>query len=241
MRILEVRRLSMRFGGLVAVDGLDLHVDEGEIVGLIGPNGAGKTTAFNCVAGVYRPSGGEILFRGERIDGRKPWDLCHRGLARTFQVVKPFASRTVLYNVTVGAFARTRARAEAEARALEVLEVLHLARKKDALAGTLTIAERKRLEIARALATGPSLLLLDEVMAGLRPTEVDEMVQVVEGLRASGITILLIEHIMRAVMSLSNRIVVLQHGQKIAEGAPKAIASDERVIRAYLGEDYAAA
>ena len=157
------------------------------------------------------------------------------------QVVKPFASKTVLYNATVGAFAKTGVRAKAEAKALEVLQYLHLDKKKDATAGNLTIAERKRLEIARALATEPKLLLLDEVMAGLRPTEVDEMVQIIKDMRSKGVTIFLIEHIMRAVMTLSDRIVVLQYGKKIAEGTPKEIATDEKVIKAYLGEDYAAA
>jgi branched-chain amino acid transport system ATP-binding protein len=241
MRILEAKRLSMRFGGLLAVDQLDLEIDEGQILGLIGPNGAGKTTAFNCIAGVYQATAGEITFSGERTNGQRPWDLCRKGLARTFQVVKPFATKTVLYNVTVGGFARTTIRARAEEKAREVLTDLQLADKKDVLAGNLTIAERKRLEIARALATEPRLLLLDEVMAGLRPTEVDEMVRIIKRLRDRGITIFLIEHIMRAVMNLSDRIVVLQYGKKIAEGTPREIASDEKVIKAYLGEEYGAA
>ena len=241
MRILEAKQLSKRFGGLLAVDRLDLHIDQGEILGLIGPNGAGKTTAFNCIAGVYNATSGEINFQGERTAGQKPWDLCQKGLARTFQVVKPFASKTVLYNVTVGGFARTGVRAKAEAKAEEILEYLHLSKKKDVTAGNLTIAERKRLEIARALATEPKLLLLDEVMAGLRPTEVDEMVHIIKDMRTKGVTIFLIEHIMRAVMTLSDRIVVIQYGKKIAEGTPKEISTDEKVIKAYLGEDYAAA
>ncbi len=241
MRILEAKRLSMRFGGLLAVDQLDLQIDEGQILGLIGPNGAGKTTAFNCIAGFYQATSGEIFFSGESTKGQRPWDLCRKGLARTFQVVKPFATKSVLYNVTVGGFARTSTRARAEEKALEVLEDLSLSKKKDALAGNLTIGERKRLEIARALATGPRLLLLDEVMAGLRPTEVDEMVRILKRLRDRGITIFLIEHIMRAVMTLSDRIVVIQYGKKIAEGTPKEIASDENVIKAYLGEEYGAA
>jgi branched-chain amino acid transport system ATP-binding protein len=241
MRILEAKRLSMRFGGLLAVDQLDLQIDEGQILGLIGPNGAGKTTAFNCIAGFYQATSGEIYFSGESTNGQRPWDLCRKGLARTFQVVKPFATKTVLYNVTVGGFARTTVRARAEEKALEVLTRLHLAEKKDTLAGNLTIAERKRLEIARALATEPRLLLLDEVMAGLRPTEVDEMVHILKQLRDGGVTIFLIEHIMRAVMTLSDRIVVLQYGKKIAEGTPREIASDENVIKAYLGEEYGAA
>ncbi len=241
MTLLELHRVSKHFGGIRAVEEFSLEVQAGEIVGLIGPNGAGKSTLFNCVAGVFPPTSGEIVFQGRRIDGRKPWDLCRMGIGRTFQIVKPFASRTVLYNVTVGAFAVTSRLGEAERWALEVLRLLRLEDKADMRAANLAIADRKRLEIARALATRPRLLLLDEVMAGLRPTEVDEMVAVIRRLRESGITFFLIEHIMRAVMALSDRIAVLHFGHKIAEGAPQEIARDERVIKAYLGEDYGAA
>ena len=183
----------------------------------------------------------DFMFAGEKINGKKPWDLCKSGLARTFQIVKPFASKSVLYNVTVGGFISTGNRRVAEEKALQVLEELNFADKKDVRAGNLTIADRKRLEIARALATGPQLLLLDEVMAGLRPSEVDEMVAIIKHLRDTGVTIFVIEHIMRAIMALSDRIVVIQFGRKIAEGTPDQIASDENVIRAYLGEDYAVA
>jgi len=241
MTLLELHRVSKHFGGIRAVEEFSLEVQAGEIVGLIGPNGAGKSTLFNCVAGVFPPTSGEIVFQGKRIDGRRPWDLCRMGIARTFQIVKPFASRTVLYNVTVGAFAVTSRLGEAERWALEVLRLLRLEDKADMRAANLAIADRKRLEIARALATRPRLLLLDEVMAGLRPTEVDEMVAVIRRLRESGITFFLIEHIMRAVMALSDRIAVLHFGHKIAEGAPQEIARDERVIKAYLREDYGAA
>jgi branched-chain amino acid transport system ATP-binding protein len=241
MKILELQKVRKYFGGIKAVESFSLNVDEGDIVGLIGPNGAGKSTLFNCVAGVFPPTTGEILFLGEKINGQKPWDLCHKGLARTFQIVKPFASRSVLYNVMVGAFATTDKRSEAETRAREVLQHLHMDDKKDQRAGNLTIADRKRLEIARALATRPKLLLLDEVMAGLRPTEVDEMVAIIKRLREGGMTIFVIEHIMRAIMALSDRIAVLHFGTKIAEGTPQEIARDERVIKAYLGEDYGAA
>jgi branched-chain amino acid transport system ATP-binding protein len=239
MQILKVTDMTKDFGGLRAVDNLNLAIEKGQILGLIGPNGAGKSTAFNCIAGVFAPSSGTIAFAGEMINGRKPWDLCKSGLARTFQLVKPFASKSVLYNVTVGSFAKTNNRAEAEDKALKVLEELNFADKKDIRAGNLTIADRKRLEIARALATEPRLLLLDEVMAGLRPSEVDEMVSIIKHLRENGITIFVIEHIMRAIMALSDRIVVIQFGRKIAEGTPAQIASDENVIKAYLGEDYA--
>lgn len=240
MSLLELRNISMDFGGLRAIDSLSLSINEGQILGLIGPNGAGKSTAFNCVAGVYRPTSGEIWFDGANITGAKPWDLCRAGLARTFQIVKPFASKTVLYNVMVGAFARTDKTDEAEAIALDVLKSLHLDHKKDFKSGALTIADRKRLEIARAMATKPKLLLLDEVMAGLRPTEVDEMIDVFRTVRDSGVTIFVIEHIMRAIMALSDELVVIQFGRKISEGKPEAVAKDENVIKAYLGDEYVA-
>jgi branched-chain amino acid transport system ATP-binding protein len=241
MKILELTKVRKSFGGIKAVEEFSLSVEEGEIFGLIGPNGAGKSTLFNCIAGVFPPTSGEIVFRGEKINNQRPWDLCRKGLARTFQIVKPFATRTVLYNVMVGAFATTDKRAEAERRALEVLRHLHMEDRKDMRAGNLTIADRKRLEIAKALATRPKLLLLDEVMAGLRPTEVDEMVAIIKRLRDGGMTIFVIEHIMRAIMALSDRIAVLHFGTKIAEGPPHEMAHDERVVKAYLGEEYGTA
>lgn len=240
MSLLELRDICMDFGGLRAIDTLSINIDQGQILGLIGPNGAGKSTAFNCVAGVYKPTAGAIFFDGQNITGAKPWDLCRMGLARTFQIVKPFATKTVLYNVMVGAFARTDHTDEAEAIALDVLKSLNLDHKKDFLAGALTIADRKRLEIARAMATAPKLLLLDEVMAGLRPTEVDEMIDIFRQVRDSGVTIFVIEHIMRAVMALCDELVVIQFGRKICEGNPEDVAKDEKVIKAYLGEEYVA-
>lgn len=238
MKILEVTDMVMKFGGLTAVDKLSLSIDQGEILGLIGPNGAGKSTAFNCIAGVYPPSEGQIRFNGEIINHQKPWNLCKKGLARTFQIVKPFATKSVLYNVMVGAFATTSNTLEAEEKALNILKTLHFENKKDTRSSSLTIADRKRLEIARAIATEPMLLLLDEVMAGLRPAEVDEMVEIIKQLRLTGITIFVIEHIMRAIMALSDRIVVIHFGKKIAQGTPREVASNENVIKAYLGDEY---
>ena len=238
MTILDVKELTKDFGGLRAVDSLNLDIKKGQILGLIGPNGAGKSTVFNCIAGVYPATEGEIFFDGSRVNNVKPWNLCKRGLARTFQIVKPFSSKTVLYNVMVGSYATTGKKPAAEKKAVEILEFLSLDDKRDTKAGNLTIADRKRLEIARALATEPKLLLLDEVMAGLRPTEVDEMVGIVRKLRDNGITIFIIEHIMRAIMALSDWIVVIHFGKKISEGTPTQVASDEKVIKAYLGDDY---
>ncbi len=238
MNILEISNLTKHFGGLTAVNDLDLTIKKGEILALIGPNGAGKSTVFNCVAGVYAPSVGEIRFKGEVISGQKPWNLSRRGLARTFQIVKPFGPKTVLYNVMVGAFLRTNSTKVAREKAEEILTILHLEHLRDRLAGNLTIADRKRLEIAKAMATDPELLLLDEVMAGLRPTEIDEMIGIIRGVRDRGMTVFVIEHIMRAVMALSDRVVVIQFGSKIAEGTPEAVTKDENVIKAYLGGEY---
>ena len=236
--ILEVKKVSKHFGGLKAVDQVSLTINKGEIFCLIGPNGAGKSTLFNCVAGYYKPTMGDVFFKGEKITGVKPWNICKKKIGRTFQLVKPFKMKTVLYNTMVGAYARSTNPAEVRNMALAILEELRLADEKDTLAKNLTIADRKRLEIARAMATDPELLLLDECMAGLRPNEVDEIIEILQGIRSRGVTIFVIEHIMRAIMALSDRIAVLQFGEKIMEGTPKEVSQDERVIKAYLGESY---
>jgi branched-chain amino acid transport system ATP-binding protein len=236
--LLEARGISKRFGGVQAVSALDLDVGDGEVVGLIGPNGAGKTTAFNLLSGFLAPDAGEVRFRGRSVLGLKPHVICALGLARTFQIVRPFPRLSVLDNVLVGALARHPDAADARGRARGVVERLGLGAKASTLASGLTLAERKRVELARALATEPALLLLDEVMAGLNPTEIATLVSLIGQIHASGVSILLIEHNMRAVMSLSHRIVVLNFGERVAEGPPAAIANHPKVIEAYLGDEY---
>ena len=236
--MLEVIHVSKSFRGLRAVADASFEVAEGDINGLIGPNGAGKTTIFNMIAGVYPPDSGEILLGGRRIEGLRPDQVCAAGVGRTFQIAKPFAGLSVLDNVVVGALHRERSVSSARTQALVTLEKLGLAAKRDLPASSLTLPERKRLEVARALATRPQLLLLDEAMAGLRPTECDQMVQVFRDINsAEGLTILLIEHVMRAVMALARHVGVLHQGEVIARGTPEQVVRNPAVLECYLGEE----
>jgi len=232
---LVVRSLAKQFGGLRAVQDVSFTVRENETLALIGPNGAGKTTAFNLIMGFYRPDAGSVAAFGREIVGLRPHDVCIHGLARTFQVAKPFGGMTVLENVMTGAFLRDRRREGARAKAREAIAFVGLSARESTPARDLTTIDQRRLEMARALATEPRLLLLDEVMAGLNPAEVDQAVGLVQKLAARGLTIVIVEHLMRAVMALAKHIVVLDHGQKIAEGSPTEVMKNPEVIRAYLG------
>ena len=233
--MLEVRGVSKSFGGLKAVDRASLDVARGEIVGLIGPNGAGKTTLFAAIAGFHRPEAGTVSFEGKPITGLAPHRICAAGMVRTFQITQPFAGISVRENIMVGAYLHTADRRLAAREAEAVAALVGMKDQLDQRGADLTVAGRKRLELARALATGPRLLLLDEVMAGLNPTEIVEIVGVIRNIRAAGVTILLIEHVMQAVTSLAERVYVLNQGRMIAEGTPAAIADNGEVIEAYLG------
>ncbi len=225
----------------MAVSGLSLDLKEGEILGLIGPNGAGKTTVFNCVTGFLLPDRGEILFGGDSLKGKQPFQICQMGLVRTFQIVKPFLSLSVLENVMVGAMVREKSIRKAKKEAMEIVEFIGLARMAEKEAQGLPLPLRKRLELARALSTRPKAILLDEVMAGLNPTEVDELIDLIRQINERGISILLIEHVMRGVMALSQRVIVINYGQEIAEGTPDEVVKDKGVIEAYLGKEFLSA
>lgn len=237
MRILEGEQLSKHFGGLAALEKVNIHIHEGEIVGLIGPNGAGKTTLFNLLSGSLAPMNGTIMFKGEDITGLKPFQICRKGIARTFQLVKIFPHMSVFENVLSGSlFGMSPGpnMVDAKAEAEELIELVDLSDKKTILAEDLTVSNQKRVEVARALATKPELLLLDEVMVGLNLTEVAGFVRLIKRIRDRGITVIMIEHVMKAIMEISDRIIVLHHGGKIAEGTPQEIANSQEVIRVYL-------
>lgn len=236
MAFLEVRNISRFFGGLAAIKNVSFELREGEILGLIGPNGAGKTTIFNVVNGFYQPSRGDLFFKSEKISGLKPHQICERGIARTFQVVKPLQRMSVLDNVVASAFLRARDKAEAVRISDEVLEFTGLSNDRDVISKGLPLGKRKRLEIARALATQPAVLLLDESFAGLNPAELDSSIAIIRKIRERGITIMIIEHHMKVIMAISDRIVVLNYGEKIAEGSPLDIRNNPLVVEAYLGE-----
>lgn len=239
MAYFRVEKLVKKFGGLMAVNDVTFEVEKGEIFGLIGPNGSGKTTTFNMISGVYPPTSGRVFYRDREIQGMKSHRICHLGIGRTFQVVKPLGRMTVLDNVIAASFSRVNSMREARGTALRTVEFCGLSPVQEMLAKSLPIAGRKRLEIARAMATRPELLLLDETAAGLNPTELVAAIELIRKIRESGTTVIIIEHIMHVIMTISDRIHAINFGQTIAEGTPKEVAANQAVIEAYLGTDYA--
>lgn len=240
MAYFEARKIAKFFGGLAAVNGVSFKVDQGQIYGLIGPNGSGKTTTFNLINAYFPLTKGEIFFEGQKISGLKTHQICKRGIGRTFQIVKPLKRMSVLDNVIASAFLHARRKQDALEVAEQTIEFCGLTTFRDKVAKSLPIAMRKRLEIARALATKPKLLLLDETAAGLNPSEVEQAIEIIKKIRDSGITIIIVEHIMKVIMTISDRILAINHGMVIAEGTPEEVASNSEVIAAYLGEDYRA-
>ncbi|MEM2103763.1 MAG: ABC transporter ATP-binding protein [Candidatus Bathyarchaeia archaeon] len=240
MSILEVNGLSKHFGGVIALDDVNLKVAEGNIVGLIGPNGAGKTTLYNCITGFYKPTSGKVVFNGRNVTGLPSHKICKAGIARTFQIPRPFLNLTLLENVTIGALGANLTLKEAKERAKEIIRFLMMDEYADSPVGKLNFNYRRRCELARALATNPKILLLDETFAGLNPAETDGMIEIVKKIWKEGVTIMLTEHVMKVVMSLAERIIVLHQGKIIAEGPPEEIAKDVNVIEAYLGHVYSA-
>jgi branched-chain amino acid transport system ATP-binding protein len=237
MALLEVRSVKKAFGGLIALDGMSIVVEEGRIYGLIGPNGAGKTTLFNIASGFYAPDAGEVIFAGERVTDLGSHERCARGLARTFQIPKMFPEMSVVDNVLIGALSRTKEVKSARSYAEEIVDFLGMTRKKDALAGSLRVHELKRLEIAKALATKPKLLLLDETMAGMNAVEQDQLIRLLRKVHDAGTTLLVVEHVMHAVVNLCQHVVVVNAGRMVVEGGTREVLANEEVIRIYLGED----
>jgi len=234
---MKVENVTKKFGGLVAVDNVTFEVEKGEYLGIIGPNGAGKTTLFNCISGYYKPEGGRIIFKDIDITGKPPYYIAKLGLGRTFQIVKPLPRLTVLENVMISSLLNINDIDEALRHSLNTLEYVGLYDKRMMRAGSLNVAEKKRLELARVLALNPTLILLDEVVAGLNPTETDKMLGLLRDIHRRGITVIMVEHVMRAVMGISQRIIVLHHGKKIAEGTPEEVANNAQVIEVYLGKE----
>jgi branched-chain amino acid transport system ATP-binding protein len=238
MALLEAKNISMHFGELAALQNINLSVEKGEILGLIGPNGAGKTTFFNCVTGFLNATRGDIFFNGQNITRLGPHRICHLGICRTFQIVQSFHEMTVIENIMMGAFCRHATTRASTAQAEEVLEITGLRDKRDQIAGSLTLADQKRIELARTIATQPQMVLLDEVMAGLNPTETDEAVELIRKIHQTGLTLIVVEHVMEVIMDISERIAVFDSGELIVDGPPEKVVRDERVIKAYLGENY---
>ena len=240
MKLLECRALTKRFGALNAIQRVSLELKQGEILGLIGPNGSGKTTLFNVIAGIYSPEEGDVLFRGQSLTGRPPHEICRLGIAKTSQILQPFGEMTVFENLLVAAlYGKNLSMGSARRRAEEICEWIGLRDLCPEPAGAIAVSSRRRLELGRALATGATVLLLDEVLSGLNPVEIEEALALVLRIRAEGISLILVEHVMRAIMGISDRLVVLNYGEKIAEGAPRDIVANEEVITAYLGRRYA--